>query len=215
MSGKTVSSSRVRIVQQMTQLDANMGGNIHGSTILKLIDNTAAIVAARHSGGRVITASIDRVDFHAPVHVSDLLRVNASLNWTGRTSMEIGVRVEAEEVISGAVRHTGSAYSSHVRAPGFPLRRVAPPGGRASIPRRRLRQPPATRYTARPSMTRPMTTSRARHVVGRPSGPERARAPNPSPVNHTALAAIAPAANAQRRVPWVFARLPSMTTVSR
>lgn len=116
MSGKTVSSSRVRIVQQMTQLDANMGGNIHGGTILKLIDNTAAIVAARHSGGRVITASIDRVDFHAPVHVSDLLRVNASLNWTGRTSMEIGVRVEAEEVISGAVRHTGSAYSSHVRA---------------------------------------------------------------------------------------------------
>ncbi|MDX5319352.1 MAG: acyl-CoA thioesterase [Actinomycetes bacterium] len=94
----------------MTQLDANMGGNVHGGTILKLIDNTAAVVAARHSGGRVITASIDRVVFHAPVHVSDLLRVNASLNWTGRTSMEVGVRVEAEEVFSGRVRHTGSAY---------------------------------------------------------------------------------------------------------
>lgn len=108
--GRTVASSRVRIVQQMTQLDANMGGNVHGGTILKLIDNTAAVVAARHSGGRVITASIDRVVFHAPVHVSDLLRVNASLNWTGRTSMEVGVRVEAEEVFSGRVRHTGSAY---------------------------------------------------------------------------------------------------------
>lgn len=115
---RTVAASRVRIVQQMTQLDANMGGNVHGGTILKLIDNTAAVVAARHSGGRVITASIDRVVFHAPVHVSDLLRVNASLNWTGRTSMEVGVRVEAEEVFSGQVRHTGSAYLVMVAVDG-------------------------------------------------------------------------------------------------
>ncbi|HPS56783.1 MAG TPA: acyl-CoA thioesterase [Spirochaetota bacterium] len=110
MEGKTVKESSVTVVQQMTHQDANLAGNVHGGVILKLIDNTAGIVAVRHTGGNAVTASIDRVDFHSPVFVGDLLRVSASVNFVGRTSMEIGVRVEAENFVTGLVRHTGSAY---------------------------------------------------------------------------------------------------------
>lgn len=110
MDAKPVSRSCVTVVQQMTQMDANINGNVHGGVILKLVDNTAGIVAGRHAGGPVVTACIDGVEFHSPVFVGDLLRVHASVNYTGTTSMEIGVRVEAEDVMTGEVRHTGSAY---------------------------------------------------------------------------------------------------------
>ena len=99
---KKVSDSSVTVVQQMVQQDANLAGNIHGGTIMKLIDNTAGIVAARHTGRKnVVTASIDRLDFHNPVYISNLLRVSASINYIGKKSMEVGVRVEAENVITG------------------------------------------------------------------------------------------------------------------
>lgn len=114
MEGKKVKESSVTVVQQMTQQDANLAGNVHGGVILKLIDNTAGIVGVRHTGGNMVTASIDRVDFHSPVFVGDLLRVSASVNFVGRTSMEIGVRVEAENFVTGEVRHTGSAYLTFV-----------------------------------------------------------------------------------------------------
>jgi acyl-CoA hydrolase len=111
---KTVRDSSVMIVQQMTPADANIAGNVHGGTIMKLIDNTGGIVAARHTQSNVVTASIDRLDFHSPVFVWDLLRVYASINFAGRTSMELGVRVEAENFITGEVRHTASAYLTYV-----------------------------------------------------------------------------------------------------
>lgn len=114
MNSKNVKSSSVTVVQQMTHQDANLAGNVHGGSILKLIDNTAGIVGVRHAGGNVVTASIDKVDFHSPVFVSDLLRVSASVNYVGKTSMEIGVRVEAEDFVTGEVRHTGSAYLTFV-----------------------------------------------------------------------------------------------------
>lgn len=114
MEGKKVTESSITVVQQMTQQDANLAGNVHGGVIMKLIDNTAGIVGVRHTGGNVVTASIDRIDFHSPVFVGDLLRVSASVNYVGKTSMEIGVRVEAENFVSGAVRHTGSAYLTFV-----------------------------------------------------------------------------------------------------
>lgn len=98
----------------MTHQDANLAGNVHGGSIMKLIDNTAGIVAARHTGRNVVTASIDRLDFHSPVFVGDLLRLTAGINYVGKTSMEIGVRVEAENFITGAVRHTASAYLTFV-----------------------------------------------------------------------------------------------------
>lgn len=114
MESKKVKATSITVVQQMTQQDANLAGNVHGGVILKLIDNTAGIVAVRHTGGNAVTASIDKVDFHSPVFVGDLLRVSASVNYVGRSSMEIGVRVEAENFVSGEVRHTGSAYLTFV-----------------------------------------------------------------------------------------------------
>jgi uncharacterized protein (TIGR00369 family) len=111
---KKVRDSSIMVVQQMTQQDANLSGNVHGGTIMRLIDNTAGIVAVRHTGRNVVTASIDRLDFHNPVYVGDLLRVCASINFVGRTSMEVGVRVEAENYLTGYVRHTASAYLTYV-----------------------------------------------------------------------------------------------------
>jgi uncharacterized protein (TIGR00369 family) len=111
---KTVRDSSVTVVQHMTQQDANLAGNVHGGTIMKLIDNTAGIVAARHCGSNVVTASIDRIDFHFPVFVGDLLRITGSINFVGKSSMEIGVRIESENMFTGEVKHTGSAYLTFV-----------------------------------------------------------------------------------------------------
>lgn len=94
--------------------DANLAGNVHGGVIMKHIDNTAGIVAFRHARTNVVTASIDRLDFHHPAFIGELLTLKASLNYVGRSSMEIGVRVEAENLLSGDVRHIASAYLTFV-----------------------------------------------------------------------------------------------------
>lgn len=114
MKEKTVSESKLMIVQQMVQADANLAGNVHGGVIMKLIDSTAGLVAARHASGNVVTASIDRLDFYHPVYVGELLKINASINYAGTTSMEIGARVQAENVMTGESRHTASAYLTYV-----------------------------------------------------------------------------------------------------
>jgi uncharacterized protein (TIGR00369 family) len=114
MKTKNINESAITIVHQMNHTDANLAGNVHGGCILKLIDNTAGIVAIRHTGGNCVTASIDRVDFYSPVFVGDLLRLNASINMVGKSSMEVGVRVEAENFVTGEVRHTSSAYLTYV-----------------------------------------------------------------------------------------------------
>jgi len=82
--------------------------------IMRFIDTAAAVVAARHSRSNVVTASIDRLDFHHPVFVGDLLFFKCSLNLVGRTSMEVGVRVESENLLTGAIEHTASAYLTFV-----------------------------------------------------------------------------------------------------
>ncbi len=114
MKSKTVTKSSVYVVQQMTQIDANLAGNIHGGVIMRLIDSTAGIVAVRHAFGNVVTASIDRLDFHSPVYVGDLVKVNACINYVGTSSMEVGARVEAEDFKTGENRHTASAYLTFV-----------------------------------------------------------------------------------------------------
>ena len=114
MKTKTPNESSVYIVQQMTQADANLAGNVHGGIIMKLIDNTSGIVAGRHASSNVVTASIDRLDFHNPVYVGDLLKINACINYVGKSSMEVGARVEAENFLTGEVRHTASAYLTFV-----------------------------------------------------------------------------------------------------
>ena len=107
---KTPSASTTTIAKNMMPMDANVAGNVFGGTILRLIDEVASIVAFKHARSNVVTASIDRVDFLAPVFIGDLLRLIASINYVHRTSMEIGVRVEAENPLTGQVRHTGTCY---------------------------------------------------------------------------------------------------------
>lgn len=114
MDGKRIDESRVFMAQVMNPQDANPAGNVHGGVIMKLIDTAAGTVAVRHARSNVVTAAIDRLDFHRPVFIGDLLTLKASLNYAGRTSMEIGVRVEAENCMTGEVRHTSSAYLTFV-----------------------------------------------------------------------------------------------------
>jgi uncharacterized protein (TIGR00369 family) len=114
MQGKTVKESQLTMAQMMTPQDINPAGNVHGGVIMKLIDTAGGLVANRHTRSNTVTASIDRLDFHHPVFVGDLVTVKASMNYAGTTSMEVGVRVEAENVFTGEVRHTASAYLTFV-----------------------------------------------------------------------------------------------------
>jgi len=111
---KKVSESKSVISLQMLPSDANPMGNVHGGTILKLVDVAAGVTALRHARDNTVTASIDRMDFYNPVYVGDLLTLKASVNYVGNTSMEIGVRIEAENLKTGVVTHTGSCYLTYV-----------------------------------------------------------------------------------------------------
>src|SRR5215208_3078960 len=94
--------------------DANVAGNVHGGWIMKLCDDVAAIAATRLAGGRVVTAAVDKMKFRSPVHVGDVVTLRATVNAAWRTSMEVGVRVESEDVRSGGVTHTCTAYLTMV-----------------------------------------------------------------------------------------------------
>jgi uncharacterized protein (TIGR00369 family) len=93
---------------------ANTLGNVFGGVILSLVDRAAAVAAIRHAGGPCVTVSVDQVDFREPIHVGELVTARASVNYVGRTSMEVGVRIEAEHVASGRRRHTNSCYLTFV-----------------------------------------------------------------------------------------------------
>lgn len=114
MKGKTTKESSVTIAQVMNPQDANPAGNVHGGVIMKLIDTAAAVVATRHSRCNTVTASVDSLIFHNPAYIGDLVFFKSSLNMTGTTSMEIGVRVEAENLMTGEIRHAVSAYLTFV-----------------------------------------------------------------------------------------------------
>ncbi len=114
MTAKPMSDSRITMAVQMNPEDANPVGKVHGGVIMKYVDTAAGVVAIRHARMIAVTASIDRLDFHNPVLVGDLLVLKANLNFVGRTSMEVGVRVEAENLLTGEVRHTASAYLTFV-----------------------------------------------------------------------------------------------------
>jgi acyl-CoA hydrolase len=94
--------------------DANMAGNVHGGWIMKLCDDVAAIAATRLAGGRVVTAAVDEMRFRSPIHVGDVVTLRGTVNAAWRTSMEVGVRVEAENVRTGTVSHTCTAYLTMV-----------------------------------------------------------------------------------------------------
>ncbi len=114
MEGKTVSDSSIIMAQVMTPQDVNTVGNVHGGVIMKLIDSAAAAVAVRHGRLHTVTASVDRLDFHNPVYKGDLVTLKASLNLVGKSSMEVGVYVQSENLITGEIKHTASAYLTMV-----------------------------------------------------------------------------------------------------
>ena len=107
---KTVAASKTVFSQTMLPSDANPFGNVHGGEIMKLIDACGGVAAARHARSRVVTARVDELSFVAPVFVGDLVTARASVNDVGSKSMEVGVRVEAENTLTGAVVHVSSAY---------------------------------------------------------------------------------------------------------
>ncbi|MEU1625665.1 acyl-CoA thioesterase [Streptomyces sp. NPDC020096] len=128
LPGKPTSASRTTLSHIMTASHTNLLGTVHGGVIMKLVDDAAGAVAGRHSGGPAVTASMDEMAFLEPVRVGDLVHVQAQCNWTGRSSLEIGVRVLAERWNeSTPATHVGSAYLvfAAVDADGKP-RRVPP-----------------------------------------------------------------------------------------
>ena len=111
---RTVSESVHETSQIMMPGHANNLGHVFGGVVMAMMDSAAAVAAIRHSRSSCVTASIDRVDFREPIHLGDLVIMKASVNHVGRTSMEIGVRVEAEDLQTGNRRHTNSCYLTFV-----------------------------------------------------------------------------------------------------
>jgi acyl-CoA hydrolase len=114
MEPRPVKDSQAALIRWMTLTDANSAGFVHGGTVMKLCDEAAGIAAVKHCRGRVVTAAIDRMTFMHPVHVGQLLTCKASVNAVWNTSMEVGVRVEAENPRTGELWHTSTAYLTMV-----------------------------------------------------------------------------------------------------
>ncbi len=112
--GKPVSASAMTTVRLMMPADANIVGNVFGGAIMRYMDEIAAVVAFKHARKLVVTASIDRMNFWRPVYVGNLLILKCSVNYVGRTSMEVGVRIEAEDLLKRTVAYTGSCYLTYV-----------------------------------------------------------------------------------------------------
>ncbi|WP_027178581.1 acyl-CoA thioesterase [Maridesulfovibrio bastinii] len=114
MEPKKGSESKTLMTYRVLPQDTNPAGNLHGGALMKQIDLVAATAAMRHARQPVVTVSIDRMNFINPAYVGELISLYANVNMVGRTSMEIGVRVEAENLLTGETRHTNSAYLTFV-----------------------------------------------------------------------------------------------------
>ncbi len=123
---RKVAESRSEMTELVLPNDANTLGNLLGGRLMHYIDLVGAMAAYRHARAHVVTASMDHIDFIAPVHVGDLLILKSSLNRAFRTSMEVGVKVWVEHTINGTMRHVASAYLTFVA--------VNPQGGRVRVP---------------------------------------------------------------------------------
>ena len=111
---KPVSFSQTTITELMIPSYSNFGGKIHGGILLSLMDKVAYVCAAKHAGNYCVTASIDTVDFLQPVEVGDLVSLMASVNYVGKTSLVIGIRVESENIKTNKVYHTNTSYFTMV-----------------------------------------------------------------------------------------------------
>ncbi|MGA1226674.1 MAG: acyl-CoA thioesterase [Tamlana sp.] len=111
---KHIEDSQVTISQLMLPSHSNFSGKIHGGFILNLMDQIAFACASKHSGHYCVTASVNKVDFLNPIDVGELVTLKASVNYTGRTSMVVGVRVESEDIQTGKKKHCNSSYFTMV-----------------------------------------------------------------------------------------------------
>jgi len=114
MKYKTTESSQVTMVELMLPSHSNFSGKIHGGHILSLMDQVAFACASKHSSQYCVTASVNRVDFLHPIQVGELVSLKASINYTGRTSMVVGLRVESENIKTGEIKHCNSSYFTMV-----------------------------------------------------------------------------------------------------
>jgi len=119
----TVKETQNETSQLMMPQHSNNLNNVFGGVILAMMDTAAAVSAIRHARSSCVTVSVDRVDFREPIHVGELVIMKCSVNFVGRTSMEVGVRVEAEHLLTGVRRHTNSCYLTYVAidAAGHPI----------------------------------------------------------------------------------------------
>ena len=127
--GRPPSFGRVSLTLLANQTHVNLLGNVHGGEVMRLVDSTAGAAAGRHSGGPAVTAAMDEMAFLAPVKVGDILRATAQVNWAGRTSMEVGVRVDSEPWNQAGTEpvHVASAYLVFVAIDGEGKPREIPP----------------------------------------------------------------------------------------
>ncbi len=139
--GKAVRDSQAVLSQLMMPNDVNFRGNIFGGVILKMIDAVSFICSTKHAETHCVTAAIDRIIFKEPIQVGEFVVMKASVNFAGKTSMEVGVRVEAHDLVSGKVRHTNSCYVTMVAvaAKGKP-KRVSPVIPETNDEKRRFRE---------------------------------------------------------------------------
>tara|TARA_B100001769_G_C21696296_1_gene384656 strand:- start:8 stop:475 length:468 start_codon:yes stop_codon:yes gene_type:complete len=114
MNSKTIKNSNVIMHELVLPNDTNVLGNVHGGRVMCLMDICAAMSAYKHARMPVVTASVDRLDFLAPAKKGDILKLQSSVNYAHKTSMEIGVRIDAEDPFTGEVKHTATAYLTFV-----------------------------------------------------------------------------------------------------
>ena len=113
-ASNTPATERVVLAQVMLPTDANAQGNVHGGTLMKLADTAGAIAAIRHARRRVVTVMMDSMTFEYPVSVGDLVLIDAALTWVGRSSIEVEVSIDAEDVVRGARSRTSRAFFVYV-----------------------------------------------------------------------------------------------------
>ena len=163
LAPKPPSASAVTISQMMEVTDANIAGNVHGGVIMRLVDTAAALAAIRHAGGLCVTVSIDEMSFIEPVHIGDVVTILAMVNDVGTTSLECGVRVEAENPVSGERVHASSAYLVFVAIDGDGNPRPVPPIAPETDDERRRQHEAQLRRRTRQAHREAVKAARATH----------------------------------------------------
>lgn len=127
MDGRLVRESRVTLSEPMGVTEANVLGNVHGGVLMKICDEAGALAAMKHARRPVVTVTVDSMSFHSAVNIGDLLTVQAEVTWVGRSSLETRLVVTAEDLMTGAITHTNTAYYVYVALDSHGRPFVVPP----------------------------------------------------------------------------------------